>query len=155
MYLAYKFWRRKPGGSIEGLLKALELSVSLDIRQINLSAGTYAYEDFARIEEAVRYLLDSDRILVAATGNRGTVTYPAYLPDVIGVEYRQELIDDAYIYCQDLLTRIDFQASSRHKIVLGGHEIDTPISNNYAAPLITAKILTILRSNQKQIKMRY
>ena len=131
------------------------MCVSLDIRLINLSAGTYAYEDFARIEEAVRYLLDSDRILVAATGNRGTVTYPAYLPDVIGVEYRQELIDDAYIYCQDLLTRIDFQASSRHKIVLGGHEIDTPISNSYAAPLITAKILTILRSNQKQIKMRY
>lgn len=134
-------------GNVARLLKALEMCVSMDIRLVHLSVGTYAYEDFAKLEEAVQRLLGSGSILVAAAGNRGTVTYPAYLPGVIGVKYHPELTDDEYIYCYDSLTRIHFQASSNHKLVLDGQEEETPISNSYAAPLVTAKILSYLKAD--------
>lgn len=134
-------------GNIDRLLKAFELCVSMNIRLIHLSVGTYAYEDFAKLEDAVRCLLDSDRFLVAAAGNRGTVTYPAYLPGVIGVKCHPELADDEYIYCYEPFTRIHFQASAKHKLNIDGQETETPISNSYAAPLITAKLLSSLKDN--------
>lgn len=134
-------------GNIKRLLKAFELCVSMDIRLIHLSVGTYAYEDFARLEEAVRRLLCADRLLVAASGNRGTVTYPAYLPGVIGVKYHPGLTDDEYIYCYDSFSRIHFQASSEHKLNLQGQQTESQLSNSYAAPLITAKILSRLKAN--------
>lgn len=134
-------------GNISRLLKALELCISMDIRLVHLSVGTYAFEDFARLEEAVHYLLESDRFLIAAAGNRGIVTYPAYLPGVIGVKCHPELTDDEYIYFHDSFTRIHFQASSKHKLMIEGLETETPMSNSYAAPLVTAKILSYLKSN--------
>ncbi len=132
-------------GNIGRLLSALELCVSLDIRLIHLSVGTYAYEDFARLEKAVGSLLDSGRLMVAAAGNRGTVTYPAYLPGVIGVKCHPGLVDDEYIYCYDSFSRIHFQASAMHRLVIEGQEMETSVSNSYAAPLITAKVLSYLK----------
>lgn len=135
-------------GNIGRLLKALELCVSMNIRLIHLSVGTYAFEDFAKLEEAVQHLLNSDRFLVAAAGNRGTVTYPAYLPGVIGVKCCQELTGGEYLYCDDPFTRIHFQASSRHKLILDGKGRETPVSNSYAAPLVTAKLLSCIKEHR-------
>lgn len=132
-------------GNIERLLKAFEMCISMDIRLIHLSVGTYAFEDFAKLEEAVCYLLNADRFLIAATGNRGTVTYPAYLPGVMGVKYHPELTDDEYVYYYDSFMRIHLQASSKHKLILEGQDTETPITNSYAAPLITAKVLSYLK----------
>lgn len=134
-------------GNIGRLLKAFALCITMDIRLIHLSVGTYAFEDFARLEEAVHCLLESDRFLIAAAGNRGIVTYPAYLPGVIGVKCHPQLTDDEYTYFYDSLTRIYFQASSKHQVAIEGMEMETPISNSYAAPLVTAKILFHLKNN--------
>lgn len=136
-------WR----GNIGRLLEAFKLCVSLDIRLIHLSVGTYVYEDFAKLEKAVSQLLDSHRLLVAAAGNRGTVTYPAYLPGVIGVKCHPGLVDNEYVYCYDPFTRIHFQASARHRLMIEGQEMETPVSNSYAAPLVTAKALSYLKGN--------
>lgn len=134
-------------GNIGRLLRALELCLSMDIRLVHLSVGTYAYEDFAKLEKAVQRLLDSDRFLVAAAGNRGTVTYPAYLPGVIGVKCNPEFKGDEYAYCYDPFTRIHFQSSARHKLFVEGQETETPISNSYAAPLVTAKLLSCMKEH--------
>lgn len=134
-------------GNIGRLLKALELCVSMDIRLVHLSVGTYAYEDFAKIKKAVEHLLDSDSFLVAAAGNRGTVTYPAYLPGVIGVKCHPKLMGDEYIYCYDSFTKIHFQASARHKLTVEGQEMETSISNSYATPVVTAKLISCLKKN--------
>lgn len=139
-------------GNIGRLLKALELCISMDIRLFHLSVGTYAYEDFAKLEQAVQRLLDSDRFLVAAAGNRGTVTYPAYLPGVIGVKCNPFLTGDEYAYCYDPFTRIHFQSSARHKLFVEGQETETPISNSYAAPLVTAKLLSCMKEHAESGK---
>jgi len=136
-------WR----GNIGRILKAFELCVSLDIRLIHLSVGTYIFEDFALLEDAVQNLNDTNRILVASTGNRGTVTYPAYLPGVFGVQYHPELADGEYVYYHDPFTRIHLQASAKHNLIIEGQEIETQLSNSYATPLITAKILSYLKVN--------
>ena len=135
-------------GNIDRLLKSLELCVSMDIRLIHLSVGTYVFEDFAKLEEAVHFLAHSDRFLVAATGNQGTVTYPAYLPGVIGVKCHPKLSGDEYIYSYDSFTKIHFQASARHNLSVDGQEMKTSMSNSYAAPLITAKLLSYLKNNK-------
>ena len=44
-------------------------------------------------------------------------------------------------------SRIHFQASSEHKLYLQGQRAETSVSNSYAAPLITAKILSYLKAN--------
>lgn len=136
-------WR----GNVGRLLEAFKLCVSLDVHLIHLSVGTYVYEDFAKLEKVVSWLLDSGRLLVAAAGNRGTVTYPAYLPGVIGVKCHPRLVDNEYIYCYDSFTRIHFQASARHRLMVEGQEMDTPVSNSYAAPLVTAKVLSYLKED--------
>lgn len=136
-------WR----GNIQKLLKAFELCISMDIRVVHLSIGTYTFEDFAKLENAVSKLLDSDRFLIASAGNRGTATYPAYLPGVIGVQCHPYLKDDEYAYCHDKLTRIHFQASSKHRLICGGEIMETPMSNSYAAPLITGKLLSYLKTD--------
>jgi len=136
-------WR----GNINRILKALELCASLDVQLIHLSVGTYAFEDFARLDEAVWKLLDINRFLVAATGNRDVVTYPAYLPGVFGVRHHPELAGEEYTYYYDSLTRIHFQASAKHKLITEGQISETLLSNSFAAPLITAKILSYLKAN--------
>lgn len=134
-------------GNIERLLQAFKLCASLDIRLVHLSVGTYAFEDFARLEKSVCNFLDSERILVASAGNKGTVTYPAYLPGVFGVQCHPGLVDDKYLYCYDELTRIHFQASAKHKLTVEGERVEIPLSNSYATPVITAKILSYLKDN--------
>ena len=136
-------WR----GNIERILKAFELCASLDVRLIQLSVGTYVFADFAPLEKAVRQMLDAGRLIVAATGNQDTVTYPAYLPGVIGVRYHPGLADGEHTYYHDPFTRIHFQASATHKLLFDGQEIETQICNSFAAPLITARILSYLRIN--------
>lgn len=134
-------------GNINSILKAFELCVTLDIRLIHLSVGTYTFEDFAKLEEAVCKLLAANRLLVAAAGNRNTVTYPAFLPGVIGVKCHPRLTNGEYIHCHDPFTRIHFQASAKHRLDFEGNEVETQISNSYAAPVITSRILSYLNTD--------
>lgn len=72
--------------NINQFLKALELCAELGVKIIHLSIGTSIYDDFEYVEKYVNRLCDMGVIIVAASSNKGTVTYPAYMNNVIGVK---------------------------------------------------------------------
>lgn len=133
--------------NINQFLKALELCEELGVKIIHLSIGTCLYEDFDNVEKYVNHLCDKDIILVAASSNNGTVTYPAYMNNVISVKNHYLLKDDKYIFNENPMDHIDFSAASAHIIRIGNDLNLTQRSNSYAAPVITAKVISILNNN--------
>lgn len=136
-------------GYIGRFLKALELCEELGVKLIHLSIGSTCYEDFRPIQIIVERLLKKGVILVSATSNEGVVTYPAYISNVISVKCDPQLTDDAYTFQHDPIERISFQASSRHQLGLGGQKTVSSVCNSYAAPLITAKVISHLINDPK------
>lgn len=136
-------------GKISSLLKALEFCEILDAKLIHLSIGTTYYEDFQPIQTVIDRLVKKGTIIVSATSNRGVVTYPAHLSDVIGVQTCPALVEDAYRIQKSTIEGIFFCASSKHKLIIDRCEIESPESNSFAAPLITAKVISYLSQNQK------
>lgn len=133
--------------NINQFLKALELCAELGVKIIHLSIGTCLYEDFEYVEKYVNHLCDNDIIIVAASSNNGTVTYPAYMNNVISVKNHYLLKDDKYIFNENPVDHIDFSAASSHIIRIDNDLNLTQRSNSYAAPIITAKVISILNNN--------
>lgn len=136
-------------GKISSLLKALAFCETLDVKLIHLSIGTTYYEDFQPIQTVIDRLVKKGVIIVSAKSNRGVVTYPAHMSDVIGVQTCPTLVEDAYETQKSTVEGIFFCASSKHKLIIDRCEIESPKSNSFAAPLITAKVISYLLQNQK------
>ena len=141
--------------NINQFLKALELCAELGVKIImpekteQYNSSIYlAINDFEYVEKYVNRLCDMGVIIVAASSNKGTVTYPAYMNNVIGVKNNYLLKDDKYIFNENPMDHIDFSAASAH-ILRSGKELNVTMrSNSYAAPIITAKVITILNNNE-------
>jgi len=134
-------------GYIGKLLKALEFCESLGVKLIHLSIGSTHYEDFEPITIIIERLLKKEIIVIAATSNDGIVTYPAYIPDVISVKCDPRLKGDEYVIHNDPIEQITFRASSQHRVKFDNQNVDLPVCNSFAAPLITAKVITHLNRN--------
>ena len=70
------------------LIAALRWVTNQGIDVVNLSLGTTDHQYIAPIQELCRQATRENIILVAAAHNRGIESYPAILPDVIGVQGR-------------------------------------------------------------------
>ena len=79
------------------LIAALQWVIDHRIDVVNLSLGTTDRQYFEPIQELCRQAAQEDIILVAAAHNRGIESYPAILPDVIGVQGRpMQKLNDYY-----------------------------------------------------------
>ncbi len=132
------FGPNKSTGDVDVLLSALDHCLSLDVDLIHLSIGSSEYEDFPRIEEHIRPLLDRNVMIVAAQNNRNTITFPAWLDGVLAVRADPALIDGRFYAYLPGYERIDFCASSRHLLRAENSMQVTPVANSFAAPVITA-----------------
>ena len=128
----------------DALIAALNWCVDNDIQLIHMSIGTTEHHDGLAIREMVERLTKLGVVIVAANSNKGIQTYPAYDKHVIGVECDEMLEGDQYIYTPNALNGITFHASARHQL-LEDSSIMTPPSNSYAAPLITAKLIKLIK----------
>lgn len=126
--------------NITSLLKALELCTLLDVKVIHLSIGTSHWQDFPQLAAAIRQQTKRGALIIAATNNRGTITYPACLPQVIGVKYGQDLSAGQYRYYANPYDGIQFAAAVDHF----PDSKKVPKSNSFAAPLITSYVLNYL-----------
>lgn len=133
--------------NINQFLKALELCTELGVKIIHLSIGTSIYNDFEYVAKYINRLCEKGVIIVAASSNNGTVTYPAYMNNVISVKNHNLLKDNKYIFNENPMDHVDFSASSSHIIRIDNDINLTPHSNSYAAPIITAKVISILNNN--------
>lgn len=126
-------------GFVEKLIPALDWCKNNSVSLINLSLGTTHAKDYMVIKNAIEEYKDH-MVIVAAVCNKNAVSYPASIPEVIGVCCHIELHDDEYFTNPSPdFVGIDFYASARHHI-----GFQTLASNSFAAPLITAKVSEIM-----------
>lgn len=126
-------------GNIDDLICALSWCESNNIDLINLSIGTSTFSDFLKIEKSVKSLTKSGIIIVAANNNNGQITYPAYLPNVIGVKYDVNNMLDigSFCYFEQPLDGIEIVAHPDH-----------PASscNSFATPYITSVVNNLMNN---------
>ena len=133
----------------DALIAALCWCKENGIRLIHLSIGTIEPHDFGAIEEVVGQLAVRGVIIVAANSNQGVQTYPAFDNHVIGVECDIVLAGNQFIHTPCALNGTAFRASACHKLTLGDGTMMTPISNSFAAPVITAELLNLVGKDEK------
>lgn len=128
-------------GSVEKLEKALNWCFHEGIYIVNLSLGTVNPFNRPRLLSIVNYYANRGMIIIAATSNKGYLTYPASFSNVIGVasnevmEYRQ--LDSSSL-------GIDIQGSAEHKIKVRDKVITTPKSNSFATPYVSTIVSKIV-----------
>ena len=79
------------------LIEALQWVINHEMDVVNLSLGTTDCQYFELIQELCRQAARENIILVAAAHNRGIESYPAILPNVIGVQGKSmQTLNDFY-----------------------------------------------------------
>lgn len=129
-------------GGIESFQPALDWCYKNHIRLINLSLGTVDFRDCEKLRCLINEYVEKGMIIIAATANSGFVSYPASFTNVIGVATTDSPLD----YCKDYMQMgIDTVVPSVHAIKICDMEINTSLSNSYAAPYISALIANKLK----------
>ena len=149
IFFSIKILNEKTEKAMRGqLIKALHWCAENKIQIINLSLGTIDFRDFEELKNCINTVTENGLIIVAACNNKNVFTYPACLPDVIGVSCQDLYSEDHYCINDNILSGIEFAASGRHYLTdaFGNSRFTSP-SNSFAAPLITAKACGILRDN--------
>ncbi|MCL2361466.1 MAG: S8 family serine peptidase [Defluviitaleaceae bacterium] len=98
-------------GNHKSLLIALKWCANQNIDIINMSMGTRQYADFSSIARAIEEL--SQTVIIAACSNSNNLTFPACLPNVIGVRHSNhpELIDN-YMYIDNPHDQIEIMINA-------------------------------------------
>ncbi|GFZ33311.1 hypothetical protein CSC2_38370 [Clostridium zeae] len=123
------------------LIKAIEWCVENHIKIINMSLGTIDYRDFEEVRACINIAYEKGIIIIGASNNKNTFTYPACLTNVIGVRGKEEYTELQYKFISYPFDGIDILASSRHHLSdVFGYEQDTFFCNSYAAPAVTALV---------------
>jgi len=114
-------------GSKNALLSALHWCKEQNIDLISMSIGTRQYLDFAQISEAVNAL--SKTIIIAACNNQNTLTYPACLPNVLGVHHcPEEAMRGKFAYIPTSYDQIELMTCAGNA------------SNSSAVPIMAARV---------------
>jgi len=130
-------------GNVQNLLNAFSFCMDNNIQVIHLSIGTSYFGDFAVVAGAVSKLVDQGIHVIAAANNKNKITYPACLPQVIGVKHKPDFFGKEYCFNHNPYDGIQFSSSSKHYI----DDEYTANSNSFAAPLITSLALNYLTIN--------
>lgn len=133
------------------LIKALEWCCINHIKLINLSIGSTHFKDYPEISEIIHRISLEGVVVVAACDNRNIRTYPASLPDVIGVKTDKInlLNKNEHIFVQNPYDGIEIIGYSKFIINTPDSSIIKQLSanNSYAAPYISALVCNYLNKN--------
>ena len=131
-------------GGVESFQPALDWCCENHIRLINLSLGTVDFRNCEKLRCLINKYVVRGMIIVAATANSGYVSYPASFTNVIGVAAAGGPLNYRKDYMQ---MGIDTVVPSVHAIKTYDREINTSMSNSYAAPYISALIANKLKAD--------
>lgn len=132
-------------GSVGQLARALQWCLDNGAALINMSVGSTCYGDFRLLFPLIARLARAGCIVVAAHSNDGKTTLPAVLSCAVGVRTAPSYTGERW--GRDPLGRADLLVSSRHELVTAeGLSVQTPCSNSYGAPLVTALAYRFLAS---------
>lgn len=145
-----KILNEKRTGCKYDLLAALKWCLDNGIELINLSIGSFCYQDYDEIKTIIDKLQAQGIIIVAACSNRNIRTYPASLPEVIGVRTDRTgtLLENEYVFIDKPHDGIHIVAYSKFQIHLAGGEKILFPSNSYAAPYISALVCNYMSDQE-------
>lgn len=149
-FASIKILNESASAQADQLINALEWCSMKGIRLVNLSLGTIHPQDFPGIEQIVRHVVEEGMIIIAAANNHGYLTYPAALPNVIGVKQDQtgELEEGEYLYHIAPFDGVDLTIASPLTLINDqGQSIPVGRSNSIAAPVVTALVGNKLTEN--------
>lgn len=129
--------------SIEKLKSALRWCLRNNIKLINMSIGTTFYKDYLKINLLIKRLRKKNTIIVAAANNNNIITYPASLPEVIGVRQDEKgnLKKKEYYFSNNDIRGIDIISCCNYDNL---NNINIIPCNSYATPYISALVCKIL-----------
>ena len=140
-------------GNHKALVSALNWCASQNIDIINMSMGTRQFIDFETIAKAISRLKNT--VIVAACSNSNNLTFPACLPDVIGVRHcnREELCG-TYAYLDNPYDQIEIMTCAKDLPISFGDDITVLMggTNSFATPLITARIFEWVTNRRDDVK---
>ena len=82
--------------------------------------------------------------MVASQSNTSVFTFPASLPEVIGVRHSDEYLPTKYVLRLNSWDGIEILTSSRHSIRVNGKKLVLNASNSFASPFITSVIAKLV-----------
>lgn len=126
--------------SVNNLCTALKWCLENDIKIINMSLGTTYFVDYFILNPIIEQLYFNGAIVVAACNNNNIITFPASMPNVIGVkcDFQNELNENEFFFNEKDIRNIQITSCCVYSR-LNGVSID--ICNSYAAPYITALVI--------------
>lgn len=140
--ISIKILDEKRTGCKHDLIDALKWCRDRGIELINLSIGSSCYQDYNEIKSTIEELQANGIIIVAACCNRNIRTYPASLPEVIGVraDLTGALAENEFVFIDKPHDGINIVAYNRSIYYLPNGEKRLIPANSYAAPFITALV---------------
>jgi len=142
-------------GNHKALVNALNWCAEQDIDIINMSMGTRQFTDFALVSRAIARL--SNTVIVAACSNSNNLTFPACLPNVIGVRHcEHEELRETYKYLENPYDQIEVLTCVNNVPISFGDNNTMNMSgaNSFAAPLITARVLEYMAKGYSKENIR-
>lgn len=126
---------------------ALQWCLDRGIKVVNLSAGSFFFQDEYYLLNIIDICARNGMILICASANNGYKTYPACFTSVLGVECDRSgtMLEGTYIKLLDPFRNIDFRVGN--PCLVDENSISSfsfSHFNSYAAPIITAKTINIL-----------
>ena len=98
LYSIKIFWKRLVTYS-ELLINAINWAIENKMDIVNLSLGTHRKEHISEIQKICNIAYQNKTIIVAASMDNGSESYPAIFHNVIGVTADTRCDEDAYFYC--------------------------------------------------------
>ena len=134
----------------DALLNALRFCKEQNWNRILMSIGTTVREKMEDLRKEIYFMVELGFVIVAAASNSGNYTVPASLPGVFGVRADASLRDEEIKRDEDMMYTSAFRANGNHLLSLSGENGELKVnSNSFAAPVVTAKILKLLKENPR------
>lgn len=135
---------------------ALKWCIKQNINIVSCSVGTTFLPDPSYMNKLLSKAKARNIVIVGANGNENIISYPASLPQVIGVRYDWQGViwGGQYVYNTKPTDGIEITTSLPKFELL--HKIDRSIamSNSFSAPYIAAKIYCEITAKKKATKIR-
>lgn len=123
-------------GNIRDLVKAISWCVFNNIDVINISCGTTDVVDGKLLRSALSRLSLINCVVVAAQSNSLEYTYPASLPQIIGVRCNPHMFNRRYQLLTPSIEGIDIEASAIHRVIIGDKQRTTFPCNSFATAMM-------------------
>ena len=130
--------------SIEDLANAINWCLNNDVDIIHMTIATTQIYNIGQVLKLIHIAEEKGVIMVASQSNTSVFTFPASLPEVIGVRHSDEYLPTKYVLRLNSWDGIEILTSSRHSIRVNGKKLVLNASNSFASPFITSVIAKLV-----------